>query len=106
MSSRYAKIKELFLAALEVPADERMALIAARAGDDVGLQAEVLSLLAHEGAPLIREPETVDVAAPPSTAASTDPIGASGQTIDGRYLVHELVAEGGFSYVYRGEHLR
>ena len=104
MATRYSQIKELFLAALDVPAAERMALVAARAGDDTALEAEVLSLLAHQGAPLLREPASAPV--PVAPAPSADPIGAAGQTIDGRYLVHALVAEGGFSYVYRGEHLR
>lgn len=96
----YARTKELFLAALDVPAAERAAFVAARTTGDDALRAEVLSLLAHEGEPILREPAA---AAPPPRP---DPLGAVGADIEGRYRVIELVDEGGFSFVYRGEQLR
>ncbi len=102
MSNRYTQIKELFLAALDVAPEERGAFVEERAGADGELRAEVLSLLAHQSEEsLIRDPPPAPPPAPP-----VDPVGALGVEIDGRYRVHELVAEGGFSYVYRGEHLR
>lgn len=100
MSTRYARIKDLFLAALDVPAAERDAFVEARTPGDPDLRAEVQSLLAHEGAPILREPE------PAPEPPRPDPIGAVGAVIEGRYKVVELVDEGGFSYVYRGEQVR
>ena len=121
MSSRYAQIKALFLAALDVPAAERAAFVEARAGGDRALADEVSSLLAHHGEPILREPAArSDATTPGVSAAGTsavraavgravdaasvpDPLHAAMQVIAGRYRVHELVAEGGFSVVYRGE---
>jgi len=93
MSERYQQIRTLFLAALDVAPAERAGLVADRAGDDRALRDEVMSLLDHAGAPLWREPAPV----------ARDPVGAAGQLVGERYQVVELVAEGGFSYVYRGE---
>ena len=98
--SDYPRVRAIFLAALERPAGEQGRFVEDEAGGDLALRDEVLSLLAHQGGPLLREPE------PPPPADAPDPIGAIGAVIDGRYQVLELVGEGGFSYVYRGEQLR
>lgn len=39
-------------------------------------------------------------------AASSDPLGWVGETIDGRYRVESAVGEGGFGVVYRAHHLK
>lgn len=96
VAGRYAQIKELFLAALDVPVEERNELLVARAGGDEAMLEEVRSLLAHEGgAPVLREP----------LRGERDPLGAVGAMIDGRYRIEAFVDEGGFSYVYRAVQL-
>jgi serine/threonine protein kinase len=96
VAASYTEIKRLFLAALELPTEERDGFVAARSGGDAALLEQVRSLLAHEGgAPLIREP----------VRGPRDPLGALGITLDGRYRVEEFVDEGGFSCVYRAEQL-
>ncbi|MBL9103608.1 MAG: protein kinase [Myxococcales bacterium] len=46
-ADQHARIKQVFLRALERPRDEHAALLDALCGDDVGLRGEVESLLAH-----------------------------------------------------------
>jgi len=93
VDARYAEVKAIFLDALERPVSEREALVRRRAGDDDGLAREVLELLAHQtNEPLLR--------------ADTDPLGIVGEVVDARYRVVSLVGEGGFSWVYRAEHVR
>ena len=96
--ARQQRAKAIFLDALEVPQEGRVAFVESRALGDPDLANEVLSLLGHHRQdPLLardRAPQT-----------GRDPLGVEGATLDGRYRVQQFVDEGGFSYVYRGEHL-
>ena len=47
-AERHARLKELFFAAKETPAEERAAFLAAACGGDGELEREVESLLAHD----------------------------------------------------------
>lgn len=96
--SRQQRAKAIFLDALELPPEGRTAFVEARALGDSDLANEVVSLLRHHRpSPLLAQ----DRVAP----AARDPLGVEGATLDGRYRVQNFVDEGGFSYVYRGEHL-
>jgi len=85
---------------IEVPKAAQEARLDQAATTDLALANEVRSLLGfnHQG-PLIEAP-------PAKATQAGDVLGIVGQVVDDRYRVDALVAEGGFSYVYRGEHLR
>ncbi len=96
---RHARVKAIFAEALETDEGERAAWVKARCADEPDVAGEVLSLLGfHDDGPLMDVPEV--------PADPKDPIGLSGQTIDGRYRVERLVDEGGFGYVYAARQLQ
>ncbi len=66
---RYARVRDLFLAAEELPDGEQLAYVRSEAGDDKGLYDDVVSLLAeHDAEAAKREGESaVPVAAPRGT---------------------------------------
>lgn len=96
----HRRAKALFIEIAESPKAAQEACLEQTATTDLALANEVRSLLGfnHQG-PLIDAP-------PPRTPEASDVLGIVGQVVDDRYRVDALVAEGGFSYVYRGEHLR
>ncbi len=105
--ARYARVKDVFFEARELPAPERETFLDAACGADAGLRAEVASLLSHDvEAPLIdSRPPTLPGEAPPP-ADPADPLALVGAVLDERYRVDAYVAEGGFGYVYRAWHVR
>ncbi len=98
--SLHKRANALFMEVVELEPSAQDARLAELATDDLELAQEVRSLLGFACAkPLLK-------ATTRASMMATDPMGIVGEVVDGRYHVHELVAEGGFSYVYRGEHLR
>ncbi|MHC4347072.1 MAG: serine/threonine protein kinase, partial [Planctomycetota bacterium] len=83
------RARELFLAAVETPPDQRGALLDEQCGSDMALRAEVESLLAHDdvAAQVMDEPLVAPGTTPP------------GQHI-GRYEVKRTIASGGMGTVY------
>ena len=68
-AARYARVRELFLTAEEIPPDEQEAFLKAQIGDDVELFEEVLSLLAeHDPESAKAEGEHAVPVSPPSSA--------------------------------------
>lgn len=89
----YARVKAIYLDALDLTPREQQALIERRCEGDAALRAAVQGLLGQtHAAPLIDD-------APPAD----DPLRVTGMVLDGRFTIGECVAEGGFSHVYRGE---
>lgn len=105
--ARYARAKAVFAAALDRPDPERRAFVGAACGEDSALAQEVLSLLGHHRADpiLADDAPSTEVDDPLAARSPHDPLGLSGQLLDGRYRVAHFVAEGGFGYVYRAEHV-
>ncbi len=70
-ATRYALIRELFLAAEELPVDERAAFLRNRAGDDQQLIQEVMSLLReHDPVSARKEGESAKPVQPPLVSAT------------------------------------
>lgn len=99
----HARVKALFMEAVERPPSGRRTWLAAACSGEPALLAEVEALLEHhDDAPLIAE----SPAEAPTSTGDDDPIKAIGEVLDERYAIEAFVAEGGFGYVYRGTHLR
>lgn len=80
-AARYARIRDLFLAAEELPADEQAAFVRDQSGDDDSLYGEVVSLLAEHDAEYARlEGESATPVSPPPMSASTLSASPSGGT--------------------------
>ncbi|MHC4427236.1 MAG: protein kinase domain-containing protein [Planctomycetota bacterium] len=87
--NRAQQARELFLAAVDSPPEQRSALLDEQCGSDAALRAEVESLLAHDDV----APKVMDE---PLVAPGTTP---PGQHI-GRYEIKRTIASGGMGTVY------
>ncbi len=95
--AHHAHVKELFFAALEVPAADRSDLVR-QADVEETVRVDVKALLVHH------VPASPIVEAPPPPP-SGDRLQLVGQTIEDRFAVEAFVAEGGFGYVYRARRI-
>jgi non-specific serine/threonine protein kinase/serine/threonine-protein kinase len=88
-ADRAQQARELFLAAVDAPPDQRSALLTEQCGSDAALRAEVESLLAHDdvASKVMDEPLVAPGTTPP------------GQNI-GRYEIKRTIASGGMGTVY------
>jgi serine/threonine protein kinase len=93
------RIRELFLAAAELPAEDRAAYLTANVGEDAEVRAAVERLLAaHEQpAPILLRP------APGVPTADFAPIAETVGTKIGHYKLMEQIGEGGFGLVFVAE---
>jgi serine/threonine protein kinase len=100
---RTARVKEIFLGALDVRAGERGAFLDAACAGDAGLRREVEALLEHESAGSFLTPPQSGVSLGAFAPAGGEPGGmAAGERID-RYTIVERLGEGGFGVVYLAE---
>ena len=93
------RVRDVFLAAAELPAGDRAAYLSANAGGDAELRAAVERLLAaHEQpAPILDRP------APGVPTADYGPIAETVGTKIGPYKLMEQIGEGGFGLVFVAE---
>jgi Tol biopolymer transport system component len=97
-ADRYARVEELFDAALDVPPDERASFLDRACGSDPLLRREVESLLdAYQKAEAFIETRAIDVAA--KSLAGDSGLSLTGKTI-GRYQIVSMLGAGGMGEVY------
>lgn len=97
----YAKVKKIFLGALEHPIEkERPAFVEEQCGTDVDLRDFVIGMLeAHQqhATPIPEGQTRID----PQYHTDKGPALASGTILGGKYKIVEMIAEGGMGSVYR-----
>ncbi len=97
MSGRWARVGEIFDAALREPPERRDAFLSEACGGDPELESEVRSLLAsHDSAGEFLEPGKLEISMPPVLLPEAP---QAGQTI-GSWKVIRPLAEGGMGIVY------
>src|SRR5689334_24864245 len=105
--TREQRIKDLFSRAVELPADQRAALLERETAGDAALRHAVEELLAaHDGAGAFLADPTVD---PAATTGVTRTISAASSPPPlrqiGPYKLLDVLGEGGFGTVYAAEQL-
>lgn len=99
--------RDLFLAALDIPATERPQFLAQQCGSDADLRRRVEALLqAHVAAGSFLDPpvvgeRTVTMGEP--TASHHAPIGTAGTVIAGKYKLLQQIGEGGMGTVWMAD---
>src|SRR6516225_10342978 len=100
MNAELDKLRELFLAALKVPADERDAYLLAACAEDEDLRERAKLLIrAHEELGTIApSPQS-----PPSQTVDQPPPGELPGTVIGPYKLLEQIGEGGMGTVWMAQ---
>ncbi|HEU4334435.1 MAG TPA: serine/threonine-protein kinase [Candidatus Eisenbacteria bacterium] len=102
MKERWARVSEIFHAALERPPEKRAEYVKEACAGEPGLETEVRSLLeSHESAGGYLEPAVSGAVTPPGSPSGAFPPSAlaAGQTL-GSWKVVRPLAEGGMGIVY------
>src|SRR5262249_43063707 len=108
MPAEPARIKELFVAALDQPdAQARQALLDRECGEDADLRQGLDALLAAHDHPdsAVERPFASPDADEPRTAAYSPPAEPPGTIIAGRYKLLQEIGEGGMGVVWLAEQM-
>ena len=96
---RWARVEELYHAALERPAADRQAFLVEACGRDEALRSEIQSLLDHEQ-------EADRMMEEPAAGVMTQPVAVVRGTRLGPYEVMDFIGAGGMGEVYRARDTR